>query len=113
MFQNGGKASISVRFLMEQSVTISSNNFWGTPFLEKGLGSPKISEGGQFDPHWLISRINLHFPGATSCVEHSKGYVTTISSRHFAGQKSQCPLTQLIGTLRSNDADGDENAKKQ
>ena len=59
MFQNGGKASISVRFLMEQSVPISSNTFSGIPFLEKG--SPKITEGGPFDPHWLISRINPAF----------------------------------------------------
>ena len=43
-------------FLMEQSVQISSNTFWGTPFLEKGL--PKITEGGPFDPRWLISKIN-------------------------------------------------------
>ena len=43
-------------FLMEQSVQISSNTFWGTPFLEKG--PPKITEGGPFDPHWLISKIN-------------------------------------------------------
>ena len=41
---------------MKQSVTISSNTFWGTPFLEKG--PPKITEGGPFDPHWSISRIN-------------------------------------------------------
>ena len=41
---------------MEQSVPISSNTFWGTPFLEKG--PPKITEGGPFDPHWSISRIN-------------------------------------------------------
>ena len=57
MFQNGGKASINVRFPMEQSVPISSNTFWGTPFLEKG--SPKITKGGPFDSHWPISRINL------------------------------------------------------
>ena len=56
MFQSGGKASISVRFLTEQSVPISSNTFWEILFLEKG--SPKITEGGPFDPHWLISRIN-------------------------------------------------------
>ena len=37
MFQNGGKASLS-------------------PFLKKG--PPKITEGGPFDPHWPISRIN-------------------------------------------------------
>ena len=43
-------------FLMEQSVQISSNTFWGTPFLEKG--PPKITEGGPFDPRWLISKIN-------------------------------------------------------
>ena len=43
---------------MEQSVQISSkkNTFWGTPFLEKG--PPKITEGGPFDPPWLISKIN-------------------------------------------------------
>ena len=41
---------------MEQSVPISSNTFRGTPFLEKG--PPKITEGGPFDPHWPISRIN-------------------------------------------------------
>ena len=56
MFQNGGKASINVHFLMEQSVPTSSNTFWGTPFLEKG--PLKITEGGPFDPHWPISRIN-------------------------------------------------------
>ena len=56
MWQNGGKASINGRFLMEQSVPISSNTFWGTPFLEEG--PPKITEGGPFDPHWPISRIN-------------------------------------------------------
>ena len=41
---------------MEQSVPISSNTFWGTPFLEKG--PPKITEWGPFDLHWPISRIN-------------------------------------------------------
>ena len=41
---------------MEQSVPISSNTFWGTPFLEKG--PPKITKRGPFDSHWLISRIN-------------------------------------------------------
>ena len=56
MFQNGGKASINVHFLMEQSVTTSSNTFWRTPFLEKE--PPKITEGGPFDPHWPVSRIN-------------------------------------------------------
>ena len=44
---------------MEQSVPISSNTFWGTPFLEKG--SPEITEGGPFDPHWPITRINPVF----------------------------------------------------
>ena len=56
MFENGGKASINVRFLTEQSVPISSNTFLGTTFLVKG--PPKITEGGPFDPHWPISRIN-------------------------------------------------------
>ena len=42
---------------MEQSVPIISNTFWGTPFLENG--SPRIIEGGPFDSHWPISRINL------------------------------------------------------
>ena len=50
-------ASINVGFVMEQSVPISSNSFWGTPFRKKG--SPKITEGGPFDSHWQISRINL------------------------------------------------------
>ena len=56
MFQNGGKASINVHFLMEQSVPTSSNTFWRTSFLEKE--PPKITEGGPFDPHWPVSRIN-------------------------------------------------------
>ena len=56
MFQNSGKASINIHFLMEQSLPTSSNTFWGTPFLEKG--PPKITEGGPFHPHWPISRIN-------------------------------------------------------
>ena len=56
MFQHGGKTSISVRFLIEQSVPISSNTFCGTPFLKKG--PPKITEQGALDPHWPISRIN-------------------------------------------------------
>ena len=56
MFQNGGKASINVHFLMEHSVPTSSNTFWRTPFLEKE--PPKITEGGPFDPHWPVSRIN-------------------------------------------------------
>ena len=63
---------------MEQSAPISSNTFWGPPFLEKkpqprpqgfslkkwvALGTrlkrpPKITEGGPFDPHWPIFRIN-------------------------------------------------------
>ena len=51
--------SINVRFLMEQSVPISSNTFLGPPFLEKG--SPQITEGGPFDPHWPIARINPVF----------------------------------------------------
>ena len=50
-------------FLMEQSVPISSNTFWtpflGPPFFEKG--PPKITEGGPFDPHWPISKINPAF----------------------------------------------------
>ena len=29
---------------------------FGAPFLEKGPS--KIKEGGPFDPHWSISRIN-------------------------------------------------------
>ena len=41
---------------MEQSVPTSSNTFWRTPFLEKE--PPKITEGGPFDPHWQVSRIN-------------------------------------------------------
>ena len=41
---------------MEQSVPTSSNTFWRTPFLEKE--SPKITEGGAFDPNWPVSRIN-------------------------------------------------------
>ena len=56
MFRNGGKASINVHFLMEQSLPTTSNTFRGTPFLEKG--PPKITEGGPFNPHWPISRIN-------------------------------------------------------
>ena len=44
---------------MEQSVPISSNTFQGTPFLEKG--PPKITEGGPFDLHWPVSRINPVF----------------------------------------------------
>ena len=51
--------SMNVRFLMEQSVPISSNTFRGTPFLKKG--PPKITEGGPFDPHWPISRINPEY----------------------------------------------------
>ena len=41
--------------------TVCTSTFWGDPLLgplnyEKG--PPKITEGGPFDPHWLISRIN-------------------------------------------------------
>ena len=39
--------------------TVCTNKFkylLGTPFLEKG--PPKITEGGPFDPHWPIFRIN-------------------------------------------------------
>ena len=45
---------------MEQSVPTSSNSFEGPPFLDPFLekGPPKITEGGPFDPHWPISRIN-------------------------------------------------------
>ena len=50
--------SINVRFVVEQSVPISSKTFWGTPFLEQG--PPKITEGGPFNPCWLISEITLH-----------------------------------------------------
>ena len=32
------------------------NTLWETPFFEKGR--PKITEGGPFDSHWSISRIN-------------------------------------------------------
>ena len=56
MFQNGRKTLISVCFLLEQSVPISSNTFCGTPFLKKG--PPKITEQRPLDPHWPISRIN-------------------------------------------------------
>ena len=45
---------------MKRSIPISSNTFWGTPFLEKG--PPKITEGGPFDPHWPSSRINPDYP---------------------------------------------------
>ena len=34
---------------------------FGAPFLGPSFskkGSPKIAEGGPFDPHWPISRIN-------------------------------------------------------
>ena len=56
MFQTGRKTLISVCFLLEQSVPISSNTFCGTPFLKKGPS--KITEQGSLDPHWPISRIN-------------------------------------------------------
>ena len=56
MFQNGGKVLIRICFLMEQSVLISSNMFWGSPCFEKG--PPKITEGGPFDPHRPLCRIN-------------------------------------------------------
>ena len=52
-------------FLIEQPVPISSNTFLGDPlsktppFLKKG--PPKITEGGTFDPHWPISKINPAF----------------------------------------------------
>jgi len=36
MLQNGGKVSMNVRFLVEQSVPTSSNTFWGIPVVEKG-----------------------------------------------------------------------------
>ena len=49
----GGKASINVRFLMEQSVLMSSNNFWGTPFLEKG--PPNLTLIGQFLEYTLVN----------------------------------------------------------
>ena len=48
-----GKASINVRFLMEQSVPISSNNFWGTPFLEEG--PPNLTLIGQFLEYTLVN----------------------------------------------------------
>ena len=48
-----GKASINVRFLMEQSVPISSNNFWGTPFLEKR--PPNLTLTGQFLEYTLVN----------------------------------------------------------
>ena len=66
MFQSVKLIIISFHnFLMEQSVPISSNTFLGDPlskippFLKKG--PPKITEGGTFDPHWPISKINPAF----------------------------------------------------
>ena len=55
---------------MEQSVQISSNTFWGTPFLEKG--PPKITEGGPFDPRWLISKINPAYRIQLCTKKHTK-----------------------------------------
>ena len=67
MFQSVKLIIISFHnFLMEQSVPISSNTFLGDPlsktpppFFKKG--PPKITEGGTFDPHWPISKINPAF----------------------------------------------------
>ena len=50
------QGSLRICFLMEQSVPISSNMFWGNPFFEKG--PPKITEGGSDDPHRQVSRIS-------------------------------------------------------
>ena len=41
--------------------TVCTSTFWGDPLLDPlnyEKGPPKITEGGPFDPHWLISRIN-------------------------------------------------------
>ena len=62
--------SINVRFLMEQSVPISSKTLWGTPFLEKG--PPKITEGGPFNPRWLISKLNPAYRIQLCTKKHTK-----------------------------------------
>ena len=73
---------------MEQSVPTSSNTFWRTPFLEKE--PPKITEGGPFDPHWPVSRINpgvsLSSAQASLCCREAED---SQLSQHFALSKNQ------------------------
>ena len=41
--------------------TVCTSTFWGDPLLDPinyEKGPPKITEGGPFDPHWPITRIN-------------------------------------------------------
>ena len=57
--QNVSKWRQSVNKRSFSHGTVCTNKFkylWRTPFLEKG--PPKITEGGPFNPHWPISRIN-------------------------------------------------------
>ena len=92
MFQNGGKASINVHFLMEQSVPTSSNTFRGTPFLKKG--PLKLQKGahltliGQFleltlvylfsphRPHCVVGRLRIGIK------QSLKGTMTPFPSSH-------------------------------
>ena len=79
MFQNGRKTLISVCFLLEQSVAISSNTFCGTPFLKKG--PPKITEQRPLDHHWPISRINPQHVYTNR--EHIKKKLGWLNSKYF------------------------------
>ena len=86
---------------MEQSLPTSSNTFWGTPFLEKG--PLKITEGGPFDPHWPVSRIN---PGVSlssaqaslCCREAEDGDKTKFEGDDDTLSLSPSSLFQLVIT---------------
>ena len=52
--------SVNYNFISQFSHgTVCTNKFKYPPFLKKG--PPKITEGGTFDPHWPISKINPAF----------------------------------------------------
>ena len=67
------------------SPSVSLITFWGTPFLEKG--APKITEGGPFDPHWPISRINpaicISWNGFTLCGSRKYPYIISFPRKAF------------------------------
>ena len=86
---------------MKQSLPTSSNTFWRTPFLEKG--PLKITEGGPFDPHWPVSRIN---PGVSlssaqaslCCREAEDGDKTKFEGDDDTLSLSPSSLFQLVIT---------------